>query len=182
MNVAVYSGSFNPLHKGHLAIIRHLTEVDGFDEVRLIVSPQNPFKDASNRDSAEDRLNAARETLAKYPDLKVKVDDIEFRMPPPQYTISTLDALRAGEPENRFTLVVGADNLESFPRWRDYGRILLEYGIAVFPRKGYHRGHLKARLMKENPEYRITLLDAPLVNISSTEIRQGLKNAEKWKA
>lgn len=182
MRTAVFSGSFNPLHKGHLAIVRHLTEVAGFDEVRLIVSPQNPFKDASNRDSAEARLEAARETLGKYPDLKVTVDDIELRMPPPQYTIRTLDALRAQEPQTQFTLVVGADNLESFPRWRDYSRILLEYGIAVFPRKGYHRGHLRARLLKENPRYRITLLDAPIVNISSTEIREGLKNAEKWKA
>lgn len=182
MRVAVYSGSFNPLHKGHLAIIRHLTEKDGFDVVYLIVSPQSPFKDASNNLSAQDRVEAARMTVSKYSGLKVLVDDIELRMPPPQYTIRTLDALREREPENEFTLVVGADNLESFPCWRDYARILTEYGLAVFPRKGYHRGWLKARLLKENPSYRIELLKAPVIDISSTEIRQGLKSAEKWKA
>ena len=95
-------------------------------------------------------------------------------MEPPHYTIRTLDALRAREPENEFTLVIGADNLESFPRWREHERILKEYGVAVFPRKGYHRGYLKARLMRECPDYRIELLKAPRIDISSTEIRDGL--------
>ena len=113
----------------------------------------------------------------------MKALDIELRMDPPQYTIRTLDALQAREPQNEFVLVIGADNLESFPRWRDYQRILTQYGVAVFPRKGYHRGHLKARLLKENPAYRITLLKAPLVTISSTEIREGLsagKDMSQW--
>ena len=104
-------------------------------------------------------------------------------MTPPQYTIRTLDTLRDREPENSFTLVIGADNLESFPRWRDYSRILREYGVVVFPRKGYHRGHLKARLLKEDPSYKITLLKAPLVTISSTEIRESMaagKDMSKW--
>ena len=93
-------------------------------------------------------------------------------MPPPQYTIKTLDTLREKEPQNEFTLVIGADNLAAFPRWRDYGRILKDYGVAVFPRKGFHRGHDKARLMKEDKAYRIGLLRAPLVTISSTQIRE----------
>ena len=104
-------------------------------------------------------------------------------MEPPQYTIRTLDALKARERENDFSLIIGADNLESFPRWRDYSRILKEYGVAVFPRKGYHRGHLRARLLKEDPSYRIELLKAPLVNISSTEIREGIaegRDMTKW--
>ena len=173
MKKAVYSGSFNPLHVGHLAIMRHLTGKDGFDEVYLVVSPQSPFKDESNRESGRDRYEAAVEAVGRHAGLKVRVDDIELRMEPPHYTIRTLDALREREPGNGFTLVVGADNLESFPRWRDYSRILTEYGIAVFPRKGYHRGRLKAALMKENPLYRITLLKAPRIDISSTAIREG---------
>ena len=100
--------------------------------------------------------------------------DIELKMTPPQYTIRTLDALRAQEPENDFTLVIGADNLAGFAGWRFHERILLEYGVVVFPRKGYHRGHARARLLRENPAYRICLLKAPLVTISSTEIRHGL--------
>lgn len=183
MNIAVYSGSFNPMHKGHEAIIRFLTRNAGFDCVYLVVTPLNPFKQTHSLPAGQARFNAALEAIGRHPDLKVKADDIELRMLPPQYTIRTLDALKAREPENDFTLVIGADNLESFPRWRDYSRILKEYGVVVFPRKGYHRGHLKARLLKEDPSYKITLLKAPLVTISSTEIREALaegKDMSKW--
>lgn len=174
MNVAVYSGSFNPLHKGHLAIIRFLTEKAGFDIVYLVVTPQNPFKLKHSLPAGQDRFDAAVAAISRYPDLKVKLLDIELKMTPPQYTIRTLDALRAQEPENDFTLVIGADNLAGFAGWRFHERILLEYGVVVFPRKGYHRGHARARLLRENPAYRICLLKAPLVTISSTEIRRGL--------
>ena len=183
MRIAVYSGSFNPMHKGHEAIIRFLTRDAGFDCVYLVVTPLNPFKQKHSLPAGQARFDAAVEAIGRHPDLKVKADDIELRMLPPQYTIRTLDALKAREPENSFTLVIGADNLESFPRWRDYGRILREYGVVVFPRKGYHRGHLKARLLKEDPSYKITLLKAPLVTISSTEIREGIsagKDMSKW--
>lgn len=178
MNIAVYPGSFNPLHIGHLAILEHLTRDLSFDQVYLIVSPQSPFKDSANNFSARDRFDAAVAALARHPGLRARADDIELKMPPPQYTIRTLDALQAREPENRFTLVVGADNLESFPRWKDYRRILLEYGLAVFPRKGFHRGHLKQRLLKEDPRYRITLVQAPPVTVSSTQIRDAVARGE----
>lgn len=183
MKVAVYSGSFNPLHKGHEAIIRFLTEAAGFDIVYLIVTPQNPFKEAHARPTGRERFLAAVEAVNRHPDLKVKPSDIEIDMEPPQYTIRTLDALKALEPYNNFTLVIGADNLDCFGGWRFHERILLEYGVVVFPRKGYHRGRAKARLMKENPSYRIELLKAPLVTISSTQIREGIANGEdmtKW--
>ena len=183
MKIAVYSGSFNPLHKGHLAIIRFLTQKAGFDLVYLVVTPQNPFKQSHSLPAGKERFDAAVEAVARHPELKVKVLDIELKMTPPQYTIRTLDALKALEPENEFTLVIGADNLAGFAGWRFHERILLEYGVAVFPRKGYHRGHEKARLLRENPDYRIGLLKAPLVTISSTEIRHGLrdgKDMSRW--
>ena len=183
MNIAVYSGSFNPLHIGHQAIMEHLTREAGFDWVYLIVTPQSPFKDVSGVLTGRQRYEAAIEAVKRHPEIHVWIDDIELSMDPPHYTIRTLDALREREPENTFTLAIGADNLESFPRWRDYRRILLEYGVVVFPRKGFHRGYLKARLLKENPRYRITLLKAPLVTISSTEIREGIaegKNMDKY--
>ena len=104
-------------------------------------------------------------------------------MTPPQYTIRTLEVLQQREPQNRFTLVIGADNLAVFDGWRYYERILTEFGVAVFPRKGYHRGHACARLKKKCPGARIVLLRAPLVTISSTEIREGLaagKDMSKW--
>ena len=154
--------------------MEYLTREGEFDWVYLVVSPQSPFKDASNAESGRQRYEAAVAAVKRHPEIRVWVDDIELGMEPPHYTIRTLDALREREPENDFTLVIGADNLESFPRWRDYGRILREYGVVVFPRKGYHRGYLKARLMRECPEYRIELLKAPRIDISSTEIRDGL--------
>lgn len=183
MKIAVYSGSFNPLHIGHQAILQYLTQEGLYDCVYLVVSPQSPFKDAGQVRTGRDRFTAAEEALRRHPEIRAKAEDIELGMEPPHYTIRTLDALRAREPENDFTLIIGADNLESFPRWRDHGRILKEYGIAVFPRKGFHRGHLKARLMKEDKEYKIRLLKAPRVDISSTEIRQAQARGEdvrKW--
>ncbi len=174
MQIAVYSGSFNPLHIGHLAILRFLTSEAGFDRVYLVVTPQNPFKQSHSLPSGQGRFDAAAAAVARHPDLNVQLEDIELKMPPPQYTIRTLDALREREPNNDFTLVIGADNLASFQGWRFHERILLEYGVVVFPRKGYHRGHDRARLLKENPAYRIRLLNAPRIDISSTEIREGM--------
>ena len=183
MHIAVYSGTFNPLHIGHLAILRRL--VKRFDRVYLVVSPQNPFKDVSGNETGEARFRAAVEAVARHPELggKVRVEPIELGMEPPHYTIRTLRALKEREPGNDFTLVIGADNLESFPRWREHDALLREFGLAVFPRKGFHRGHLKARLLREDPAYLIELIDAPLVTISSTEIRDALalgKDVSSW--
>ena len=183
MQVAVYSGSFNPLHKGHEAIIRFLTREAGFDIVYLVVTPQNPFKAKHTLPTGRARFDAAVEAVARHPDLKVKVEDIELEMTPPQYTIRTLDTLKAREPENDFTLVIGADNLANFQGWLFHERILRDYGVVVFPRKGYHRGHARARLLKEDPSYKIKLLKAPLVTISSTDIRNGKatgKDMSNW--
>ena len=183
MQVAVYSGSFNPLHKGHEAIIRFLTKEAGFDIVYLVVTPQNPFKAKHSLPTGRARFDAAVEAVARHPDLKVKVEDIELEMTPPQYTIRTLDTLKAREPGNDFTLVIGADNLANFQGWLFHERILRDYGVVVFPRKGYHRGHARARLLKEDLSYKIKLLKAPLVTISSTDIRNGKatgKDMSNW--
>ena len=190
-NIAVYSGSFNPLHIGHLAVIRHMIEVAGFDMVYLIVSPKNPLKDGISSDSGRERYMAAVEAVerrfphsgpgrhdSKAVEARVKVDDIELNMPEPHYTIRTLDALKEREPENRFTLVMGADNLADIRRWRDYTRILKEYAVAVFPREGHDLTEIKQDLMKEDPAYRIQILDADMVSISSTQIRSAITVGE----
>ena len=200
MRIAVYSGSFNPLHIGHKAIMEYLTSEKKFDWVYLIVSPKNPLKSNISADSGEARFNAAVEALGRHPELNVKVDDIELKMPPPHYTIKTLDALKRREPDNEFTLIIGADNLSSIHRWRDFPRILAEYGVAVYPRTGFDIVSLRRELMEEsksfpslyvldeaesgadrltledtdNHFYNIEILDAPLVDISSTEIRDGI--------
>lgn len=233
MHIAVYGGSFNPLHIGHLAIMKHLVEVAGFDAVYLVVSPKNPLKEISC-DSARDRYNAAVEAVSRHfadkadqevwndqtvaahglvngwhaqttvqgvtgwragdqrekarksghPDLlvcratRVRVDDIELNMPAPHYTIRTLEALKEREPENRFTLVMGADNLAIIRNWKEYSIILTDYGTVVFPREGYDMAQIKQDLLNENPAYKIQLLDAPIVTVSSTQIREALSRGE----
>lgn len=180
MNIAVYSGSFNPLHIGHLAIIKHMLEEADFDMVYLIVSPKNPLKDSISSDSARDRYNAAVAAINRHfaPNSEVLVDDIELTMPEPHYTIRTLDALRQREPQNSFTFVMGADSLADIRRWKDYTRILSEFGVAVFPRKGHDLTTIKTDLLKENPVYKIQIINAPLVTVSSTQIREGLAKGE----
>ena len=180
MHVAVYSGSFNPLHIGHLAIMQRLR--DSFDWTYLIVSPKNPLKDGISADTGIDRYRAAVAAVCRHPGLRVWVDDIELGMEAPHYTIRTLDALKAREPEHDYTLVVGADNLADIRRWQDYGRILAEYGIAVYPRTGFDLDGIIADLQAENPAWRIEVLDAPTVDISSTEIREGLAEGRDMSA
>lgn len=179
MNIAVYSGSFNPLHIGHLAIMKHLIEKAGFDMVYLIVSPKNPLKDSISSDSAADRYNAAVEAVNRHFGTSVvKVDDIELTMPEPHYTIRTLNALLEREPGNEFTLVIGADNLACIRKWKEYQRILTDFGVAVFPREGHDLKSIREGLMSENSNYEIRLLDAPLVTISSTEIREAIQHGK----
>ena len=179
-DIAVYSGSFNPLHIGHLAIIRHLIEEADFDMVYLIVSPKNPLKDSISSDSAAARYNAAIAAINRhFSEInRVLVDDIELSMPEPHYTIRTLDALREREPENTFTLVMGADSLADIRRWKDYSRILKDFGVAVFPRKEHDLATIKADLLNENPAYRINLLNAEMVDISSTTIREAIASGD----
>ena len=179
-NIAVYSGSFNPLHIGHLAIIRHLIEVADYDIVYLIVSPKNPLKDGISSASAADRYNAAITAINRHFSeiSRVLVDDIELSMPEPHYTIRTLDALKEREPGNTFTFVMGADSLADIRRWKDYPRILSDFGVAVFPRQGHDLEAIKADLQEENPAYRITLLNAKMVDISSTTIREAIASGD----
>ena len=209
MRIAVYSGSFDPLHIGHQAIMEYLTRERTFDWVYLVISPQNPFKDPSKALSGERRYRAAIDAVRRHPELHVWVDNIELQMDPPHYTIRTLDALRRREPENEFTLVVGADNLENMLRWRDAPRILSEYGVAVYPRKGFDLTKIReilydkilslpsaytldAAALHDTPGtvgfedaehlYKIDIIDAPIVDISSTRIREGLAACEDMSA
>ena len=204
MRIAVYSGSFNPLHIGHLAIMEYLTASKKFYCVYLVVSPKNPLKSSISADSGIVRFNAAVAAVNRHPELRVRVDDIELNMAPPHYTIKTLDALRRREPENEFTLIIGADNLSSIHKWRDFPRLLSEYGVAVYPRTGFDLKDIRKQLMDESKRfpaasvldaadsdsdrlaledaeghiYNIQILDAPVVDISSTEIRNGLDRGE----
>ncbi len=200
MRIAVYSGSFDPLHIGHQAIMEYLTRVRDFDWVYLVISPQNPLKSPEKALSAQKRYEEAIQAVRRHPDLHVWVDNIELAMPAPHYTVKTLDALKKREPDNDFTLVIGADNLNGIHKWRDAPRLLNEYGVAVYPRIGFDIEQIRKTLFEEcrnipapyvldsystrtmegtvgfedAPEflYKIQIIDAPVVNISSTEIRE----------
>lgn len=199
MRIAVYSGSFDPLHIGHMTIMKYLTQTSCFDWVYLVISPQNPFKNKAKALNAEQRYRAAVEAVRRHPELHVWVDNIELEMPAPHYTIKTLDALKRREPDNDFSLVVGADNLKDIHTWRDAPRILSEYGVVAYPRKGYDLNQIYRELLKRCRDfpapyvldsstsgpapgavsledldrmYKIRIIDAPVVDISSTEIRR----------
>ena len=179
------------MHIGHLAIIKHMIEEAGFDMVYLIVSPKNPLKDGISATTGKDRYLAAIEAVNRHFSIsareaecredmapKVKVDDIELNMPEPHYTVRTLRALKEREPDNTFTFVMGADNLADIRRWREYATILKEFGVAVFPRTGHDLTQIKQDLLNEDPAYRIQILDAQMVDISSTQIRNAIANGD----
>lgn len=211
MHIAVYPGSFDPLHTGHQAIMEYLTREKDFDWVYLVVSPQNPFKGAGKLLTARDRYHAAVAAVRRHPELHVWVDDVELNMEPPYYTIRTLDTLKRREPDNDFTLIVGADNLSDIHKWRDFRRILSEYGVAVYPRRGYDTASIRETLYRECLQadlpsyvldasqahaqegtisleddwmnlYNIQIIDAPLSDISSTEIREAQARGEDMSA
>lgn len=178
---ALYFGSFNPLHYGHLAVaeyvIAHL-DIDGF---LFVLSPHNPFKSEDLLAGARKRLAALKKEVAKFnkdlpqrcahPQSKVvkaKVSDIEFSLPEPRYTFNTLAEFARREPGTEFMLVVGADSFAAMERWYRGTEILKNYQVIVYPRKGYR---VKTRCRKWHALY---LEDAPLNNISSTEIRNSL--------
>ena len=176
-NIAVYSGSFNPLHIGHKAIIQELSRK--YDWVYLIVTPKNPLKIDIDENTVDDRIDAAHKAMLKNEIFNVTVSDIEKNMLPPYYTIRTLDELQKQNPKNSFSLVIGADNLRQLREWKDYQRILLEYGVIVFPRGKDDVDvleNLRYEYLNENSGYKIEIINTLIPDISSTEIRNAIKN------
>ena len=168
--MALYFGTFNPLHTGHAAILRHLLQ-SGFDQVRLVVSPQSPFKMEAVK-SAEERLENVREAV-KRAGLDVEVSDVEFSLPKPNYTVNTLRWLKEQEPDTEFTIAMGADNIVDIEKWHQWRELVDGCSIWVYPRRGYDVEELCGRLGGN-----IKLVDVPMVDISSTEIREGKAKKE----
>ena len=173
MTVALLFGSFNPIHEGHLAILRYLLTHTPADEVRLVVSPQSPFKAGQGLvDNAEERLEGARKAVEDA-GLAVKVSDVEFHLPEPWYTIDTLHFLQAQEPDNEFVLVMGSDNILSLERWHCGNEILRDFRVWVYPRPGSDAASVVERLNADPATRGVTLFaEAPQNAISSTEIRR----------
>lgn len=166
MKTALYFGSFNPMHLGHITICRYLLEKTEIDQLRLVVSPGNPLKSAENFKNAQQRLICAQNIIKEeFPNYNIVVSDIEFHLVPPLYTINTIRYLKESEPGNQFILVIGSDNLAIIEKWHKWQELLSETEIWVYPRKGSDARELCNK-------YGCRMLDAPLIDISSTEIRE----------
>ena len=172
MEVALYFGSFNPPHCGHAAIAEHLYRKAGFDEVRIVLSPQNPLKERQSEGSEELRLEMVRQWVETVPYLRLCT--LEFEMERPSYTYLTLRRLREMEPQNRFSLGMGADSLAAFRRWREWEEIARCHQLVVYPREGFDANMLKAEFCRVFPEAVVTCLDAPLFPFSSTAVREAV--------
>lgn len=172
--IGVFSGSFNPIHVGHIILASYIKEFTDIDEVWLVVSPQNPLKDANTLLDDAARLEMANIAIEDFEG--IKVSQVEFDMPKPSYTIDTLNKLAAENPEADFTLIIGADNWNDFHRWKDYKLLLATYKVMIYPRAG------ESIYIDKQYRHTVDVVDAPLVEVSSTFIRDGIKNSKDVRA
>jgi nicotinate-nucleotide adenylyltransferase len=169
MKIGLYFGTFNPIHIGHLIIANHLAEYSGLDQIWMVVTPHNPLKNKQTLLDDYQRLQLVFLATEDYP--KIKPSDIEFKLPQPNYTVNTLAHLQEKYPHHIFSLIMGEDNLKSLHKWKNYEVILQNHEIYVYPRISSEEGNLT---FKNNPK--IHVVDAPIVEISSTFIRENIKN------
>lgn len=168
MKIGLYFGSFNPVHVGHLILANHLAEYSDLDEVWFVVTPQNPHKKKQSLLDNIHRYELVYRAVEDYP--KLKPSDIEFKLPQPNYTVHTLAHISEKYPNKEFCLIMGEDNLKSFHKWKNYETILEHHHIYVYPRIG---GGTVKNQFKEHPK--IHRVDAPVIQISATYIREGIK-------
>lgn len=171
MRVGLLLGSFNPIHHGHLIIASHMVNEHFVEQVWFVVSPLNPFKDKKDLISEYSRLHMV--SLAIEGMKKFRTCDIEFKLSRPSYTIHTLDKLKELHPEHEFCLIVGGDSYQNMVRWKDGIRIMQEYNILVYNRKG--------QTINEHSTSKVKFLEAPIIEISSTSIRSMISNNKSVK-
>ncbi|WP_233900175.1 nicotinate (nicotinamide) nucleotide adenylyltransferase [Tenacibaculum piscium] len=168
-NIGLYFGTFNPIHIGHLIISNQMVENSDLDEIWMVVTPHNPFKNKNTLLNNYDRFEMVQLATKNYD--KIKASDIEFTLPQPNYTINTLTHISEQYPNYNFNLIMGEDNLKNFHKWKNYQAILDDYQLYVYPR--ISEGIVANQFIKHAKIHRI---EAPIVQISSTMIRNGIKN------
>lgn len=177
MKTGLFFGSFNPIHQGHLDIADYMAEFTDLDEIWFIVSPHNPLKEKDTLISDFHRLEMVRRAVAennksRQTPIDLQYADIEFDLPQPSYTINTLNHIKNKFPDKKFVIIIGSDNLSQFDKWKDYKQILENYELYVYPRPqiypNIHRGDGGEFAWHHN----VRLIDAPLIDISSDEIRK----------
>lgn len=171
MKVGLYFGTFNPIHAGHLIIANHMAEYSGLDQIWLMVTPHNPLKKKSTLLDDHHRLQMVFLATEDYP--KLKPSDIEFRLPQPSYTVNTLAHLQEKFPTHEFSLIMGEDNLNSLHKWKNYEVILKNHDIYVYPR-------INTEIVNADiaTHARIHRIEAPVIEISSTFIRESIKDGK----
>jgi nicotinate-nucleotide adenylyltransferase len=166
MKIGLFFGSFNPVHVGHMILANYMLEYTDLERIWFIVSPQNPFKKKS--DLLDEKYRYDMVNIAIGENDKMKASDIEFTLEQPSYTIDTLNLLKKENPEDEFVIIMGTDNLENFNKWKDFVKILNRYKIYVYSRHTSDGGYLKG-----HPH--IKIVDAHMVEMSSTFVRQAIK-------
>ena len=168
MKIGLYFGTFNPIHIGHLIIANHMAEYSDLDQIWMVVTPHNPLKKKNTLLDDSHRLQMVYLAAEDFP--KIKPSDIEFKLAQPNYTINTLAHLQEKYPKYEFSLIMGEDNLKSLHKWKNYEVILAHHEIYVYPRISSEEENLE---FKNHPK--IHMIDAPVVEISSTFIRENIK-------
>ena len=162
MKIGLYFGSFNPVHIGHLIIASYIADHTDLEQVWFVVSPQNPLKKETSLLNEQHRKHLI--DLSIEGEKKLKTSNVEFKLPKPSYTIDTLTYLDEQYPRHQFSMIMGSDSFSNIKRWKNYEVLLKNYHIYIYERPGFK--------VAANPDSRITLLRAPLLEISSTHIRE----------
>jgi len=168
MKIGLYFGTFNPIHVGHMIIANHMAEYSDLEQVWMVVTPHNPLKKKNTLLEDFKRMQLVALATEDFP--KIKPSDIEFKLAQPNYTVNTLAHLQDKYPQHEFALIMGEDNLKSLHKWKNYEVILENYDLYVYPRISAELSELD---LKNHP--RVHKIDAPIVEISSTFIRENLK-------
>lgn len=166
MRIGLYFGSFNPVHHGHLIIANHIAENCALDKVWFVVSPQNPLKESKSLLNEYHRLHLVSLAIKDSP--KLRVSDIEFRLPKPSYTIDTLTYLLEQFPQKTFSIIMGSDSFQNIHRWKNYELLIKNYPIIVYQRPAFE--------IKETHGANLEIVKAPMLDISSTYLREQIKN------